>query len=174
MKEKSLVLKFVIKGNPVPWKRPGQSRYGRYDTQRGLKDSLGSIFLAGMKNLSPLTGKIKLIAIFFMPTPKSLPRKDRDGWHTRKPDLDNLVKLQLDSMNSIVFKDDSQVCAIIAMKGYSEIPRTELTVLEDFDEDDSRTDSDDASGGRCTCGNCGENEIDTGQAAPGGSSSGFA
>jgi hypothetical protein len=120
-----------------------------------------------MKNHQPLSGKIKLIAIFFMNTPKSVPRKERDGWHTKRPDLDNLVKLILDSMNSIVFKDDSQVCAIIAMKGYSEIPRTELTILEDFDDDAEHDDAagseDEAvTGGGCSCEHCQDDESDSG------------
>jgi len=132
---KPKIFKFTIRGNPVAWKRPGQSRWGRYDTQKSLKDALGSIFKVGLTNHPPLLGKIKLIAVFFMPIPKSLPTKDREGWHTKRPDLDNLVKLMMDAMNGIVFKDDSQVCAIIAMKGYGEIPRTELTIMEDFNDE---------------------------------------
>ena len=148
LEKESKTFKFIIRGDPVAWKRPGQSRWGRYDTQKSIKEALGSIFRMGMENQPPLLGKIKLIAVFFMPIPKSLRKSDREGvatqgWHTKRPDLDNLIKLILDSMNGIVFKDDSQVCAIIAMKGYGEIPRTELTILEDFDEDegdDSRRD----------------------------------
>ena len=135
--DKAEIFKFIIRGNPVAWKRPGQSRWGRYDTQKAIKDALGAIFRAGMNQHPPLLGKIKIIAVFFMPIPKSLPVKDREGWHSKKPDLDNLIKLCLDSMNGIVFKDDSQVCAIIAMKGYGDIPRTELTIMENFDEDDT-------------------------------------
>ena len=131
--------KFVIKGDPTAWKRPGQSRWGRYDTQKGLKNALGLIFKSGMNKHPILLGPIHLAVIFFMPIPKSMSiRKQRDtrGWHTYKPDLDNLIKLVLDSMNGVVFKDDSQICQIIAMKGYGETARTELTVTENLADEE--------------------------------------
>lgn len=135
MKErKSNTYKFTILGKPIPWNRPGSSKFGRYDTQKDIKRDFGLIFRCGMEKDQPLKGKIKLVIIFFMPIPKGS-SKMRDGeWHTKKPDLDNCVKLILDSMNGIVFEDDSQVCMLIAMKGYGEVPRTEITIFEEFDE----------------------------------------
>jgi len=121
---------FVIPIDPIPWKRPGQSRYGRFDLQKAVKDQLRAIFIRGMDKHQPLLGKVHLSLIFHMPIPKSLPKKERDGWHSKKPDLDNLIKLVLDSMNGICFRDDSQVCFIIAMKGYSDDPRTEILMVE--------------------------------------------
>lgn len=127
--------KFVIPIDPVPWKRPGQSRYGRYDLQKAVKNQYRAIFAIRMNKDLPLVGSVHLVVNFFMPIPKSLPLKDRDGWHSKKPDLDNLVKLVLDSMNGICFVDDSQVSFLIAMKGYDENPRTEIIMVEKKDDD---------------------------------------
>lgn len=129
----SRTFKFVVYGDPIPWKRPGQCRNGRYDTQKSIKNALGLIFSSGMNGKKPLIGRIKLVAIFFMPKPKSFKKNLFDEWHTKRPDLDNCIKFILDAMNGIVYKDDSQVCAIIALKGYSDIPRTDITVTEEFD-----------------------------------------
>lgn len=127
--------KFIIPIDPVPWKRPGQSRWGRYDLQKAVKNQYRAIFARDMGNHLPLTGSVHLVIVFHMPIPKSLPKKDWEGWHRKKPDIDNLVKLVLDSMNGICFLDDSQVCLLIAMKGYNENPHTEVIMVEK-DKDD--------------------------------------
>lgn len=126
----SNTFRFIIPIDPIPWKRPGQSRFGRYDLQKAVKNQYRAIFARSMNNHPPLQGNVRLSIIFFMPTPKSLPKKDRDSWHSKKPDLDNLIKLVMDSMNGVCFRDDSQVCLIIAMKGYSDSPRTEIIMTE--------------------------------------------
>ena len=50
--------------------------------------------------------------------------------HTKKPDLDNVVKICLDGMNGIVFKDDSQITSIHATKVYGEVPKVEVMVRQ--------------------------------------------
>jgi len=47
----------------------------------------------------------------------------------KKPDLDNICKAILDSLNGIAYKDDSQVVELIMSKHYAERPRVEI-VLE--------------------------------------------
>lgn len=48
--------------------------------------------------------------------------------HTKKPDLDKLVRTVLDGMTGILFADDSQVHAIVALKSYGENPGVQVTV----------------------------------------------
>ena len=48
-----------------------------------------------------------------------------------RPDTDNLVKLVLDALNRVIWRDDAQVCAIRADKRYTTTaPRTEVQVRE--------------------------------------------
>lgn len=67
--------------------------------------------------------------------PKRLQRKnDPKGLipHTKRPDLDNIVKAVLDSLN-IILNDDSQVHSLSASKAYAEInglPRTIITIKD--------------------------------------------
>lgn len=121
---------FFIPGNPIPWKRPGQSGNKRYDTQGYVKAQLRQLFYLRMGNHPPLLGKIRLRAKFYMPEPKQMPKSDRGGFHCKKPDLDNLLKIYLDCMSSICFRDDSQIYSIEAVKVYSDEPHTELHILE--------------------------------------------
>ena len=48
---------------------------------------------------------------------------------TKKPDLDNIAKLILDSLNGVAYTDDSQVVSLTIEKRYAEKPRVELTIL---------------------------------------------
>lgn len=81
-----------------------------------------------------ITGPIDVKMIFFMPIPKSWSKKKKDQavgeFHTKKPDADNLVKGVFDSLNKLVWKDDNQVCKILAKKIYATEPRIHLDIKE--------------------------------------------
>jgi Holliday junction resolvase RusA-like endonuclease len=49
---------------------------------------------------------------------------------TKKPDIDNLVKLVFDAMNRIVWMDDKQVSSLITKKVYSEKSKVSVKVYE--------------------------------------------
>ncbi len=49
-------------------------------------------------------------------------------WHTSKPDVDNLRKFYMDSLNKIYWKDDSVICAGQTLKQYSNRPRVEIVI----------------------------------------------
>lgn len=71
---------------------------------------------------------------FFMPIPKSMPKKDREQAetermrHDKKPDVDNLVKLYLDVLANVVINDDNAVEIKRATKVYSTNPRTMIFI----------------------------------------------
>ena len=66
-------------------------------------------------NAEKLTGPLSLdIDYYFKPS-----RHQFDYWHTKVPDLDNMIKFSLDAMNQAgFFVDDRQVCRIVAQKTY--------------------------------------------------------
>ncbi|HFD2043496.1 TPA: RusA family crossover junction endodeoxyribonuclease [Clostridium perfringens] len=73
-----------------------------------------------------LEGSIKAFIIAYYKIPKSYSKKRvqaiRDGLEkpTKKPDADNIVKIILDSLNGIAYKDDSQIIELIIIKRYTE------------------------------------------------------
>lgn len=72
---------------------------------------------------------VRLTIAFYLPRPKSLPK--RATAHTKKPDIDKLVRSCCDSLTNLVFRDDSQVCELVAMKHYAregEPPRVDIIV----------------------------------------------
>ena len=49
---------------------------------------------------------------------------------TKKPDIDNIVKIVLDGMNKFAFKDDTQVIKLEVEKKYTEKPRMYIKIEE--------------------------------------------
>lgn len=65
--------------------------------------------------------KAKIIAIF--KPAESLSKKKKEELlfkikYTKRPDADNIAKAILDSLNGLVYKDDSQVSALLVLKDY--------------------------------------------------------
>lgn len=53
------------------------------------------------------------------------------GYSTKHTDIDNIVKIVLDALNSICFYDDKQIVSVIANKYYTlETPRVEIMLEE--------------------------------------------
>lgn len=75
--------------------------------------------------------RMRLEAVFSFPI--SWPKRIRDLGrieHISKPDLDNIEKLVLDALNTIVFLDDSLVCEVIKRKRYGEGARIDVSFEE--------------------------------------------
>lgn len=55
----------------------------------------------------------------------------RSKWPTRRPDVDNCLKLALDALNGVAFRDDKQVCEVFARRLWGPIAQTliEVTAL---------------------------------------------
>ncbi len=72
----------------------------------------------------------------YYPIPKSATKEKRMEINagqcrpTKKPDLDNVVKVVADSLNGIAYKDDAQICFIIIVKHYGDVPRLEIQIEE--------------------------------------------
>jgi Holliday junction resolvase RusA-like endonuclease len=64
-----------------------------------------------------MTEAVRLTVAFYLPRPKSLPR--RVLANVKAPDLDKLVRATADAINQVVFRDDAQIVDMIAMKRYA-------------------------------------------------------
>lgn len=59
---------------------------------------------------------------------------------TKKPDIDNIIKIIMDALNGVAYPDDKWIVSLSASKEYSETPRVEVTIKEHYD-DTERTNS---------------------------------
>ena len=115
--------------DPEPWMRFGVNRRtgGIYDRQPNVRCFYKGIIASKYRD-EPLTCPLNVTISFRMPVAKSASGRARrdmiSGYlhHAKKPDIDNLVKLVLDTMTGIVYKDDCQIVRLAADKRYSEIP----------------------------------------------------
>ena len=134
----------VIPGEPVAQGRPKFSTFGgfprAYDPKKS-KDAKQSIkfFVADAmrkQNLTALEGPIMLYAQFGIKLPVSQERKRTPRprvWRTKKPDLDNLIKLIKDACSGVAFLDDNQVVKVSAEKiqcAQGEAPFTKIRFKE--------------------------------------------
>jgi len=74
-------------------------------------------------------GAVSLRVRFYMPRPKSLPKRSVE--HVKRPDLDKLVRAVKDSLTGVLWDDDSQVVTLMASKSYvvsGGMPRAEIEV----------------------------------------------
>ena len=79
----------------------------------------------------PLEGAVHLHMDFHMERPKSVTATKRPD-PVVKPDIDKLVRLTLDALTGVVFRDDAQVTVIKAEKCYEEGMQMPSTLIEVF------------------------------------------
>ena len=92
-------------------------------------------FLVDRWQSEPLEGPVSLYVSFDFAVPQSWPKWRRDGaltglkglqCHMAKPDVDNLVKMLKDAASGVLWRDDSQVHVVHAIKRWSEVASTRL------------------------------------------------
>lgn len=74
--------------------------------------------VAALNRAKPMDGPLLMTLRFYMPATIAS-RKNGITLHTKRPDLDNLCKAIKDALNEICYKDDAQVCSLIASKYYA-------------------------------------------------------
>jgi Holliday junction resolvase RusA-like endonuclease len=81
-----------------------------------------------------LTGPLALVMIVDVAIPPSWPEKRRSAAlaglerPTGKPDADNMLKLAMDALNRVLWRDDAQIVDVAVSKRYAAAPQTVLIV----------------------------------------------
>ena len=78
--------------------------------------------------------RIRIQAFFEVPKSSSKVKKEAmlngEILPAKKPDIDNIAKAVLDALNSVAYRDDTQVVELQLRKQYSEKPRVEICMEE--------------------------------------------
>ena len=132
---------FTVYGEPKGKGRP------RFNTKTGHamtpKDTVNYETLVHMEYMSQC-GNVKfpdgamldmrIKAYYSIPKSKSKKMKvlmlDGTIRPTKKPDMDNVVKIIADSLNQVAYRDDTQIVDCQCRKFYSDSPRVEVRILE--------------------------------------------
>jgi Holliday junction resolvase RusA-like endonuclease len=133
---------FTVYGEPVAKGRPRFSTRGKFpvaytpEKTKAYEFEVGMMALAAMGGTKPLEGALEAFIYITYAVPESYSKKRLEAClsglekHTKKPDLDNVVKCVIDGMDKIVFDNDSQITSIHATKVYGEVAKAEVMVRQ--------------------------------------------
>lgn len=123
------MIKFEILGTPVAKARPRLGKYGNTYTPTkttNYESLVKYTFKSNFPDHKPYLGIVEANITAIFEVPKSYSKKktkellETHDNYTNKPDLDNIAKIILDSLNKIAYQDDSQVTVLHLNKEYGE------------------------------------------------------
>ena len=131
----------IIPGKPFGKQRSRSTRAGHHYTPGATIAYESLVRLAGQAAMSeaharPLEGPVRLRIVAQSTPAASWSRKKRQEalagaiMPTGKPDLSNCVKAIEDGLNGVCYRDDSQVCVIVARKQYGDIAQVDVEVSQ--------------------------------------------
>ena len=133
---------FTVYGDPVAKGRPRFAKRGNFvqtytpEKTKTYESEVAMMAKAAMGASEALEGALEAFIYVTFAIPASYSKKRSEAClsglekHTKKPDLDNVVKSVVDGMDKIVFLNDSQITSIHATKVYGEIAKVEVMVRE--------------------------------------------
>jgi Holliday junction resolvase RusA-like endonuclease len=147
-----VIKEFVVTGEPKGKGRPRFNIYAQYSRPRTPEDTLVYENLIGWeyrrqcKDAFPEKTPIRMTISAYYTIPKSASAKRRTSMEsgeirpTKKPDIDNVVKVYADALNGVAYHDDTQIVSLMCEKYYSNEPRVEVRLenVEGGNEDGNR------------------------------------
>ena len=133
------MISFTIPGTPVPQGRPRFNSITKktyYDDKTtAYRDLVKRCAIKAQNGRDSLTGALAMIVDCTFPVPVSWPKKRKEKalsgkWHILRPDASNILKGIEDSLNGIVYDDDSQIVVSMCFKKYGAEPEAKVTVFE--------------------------------------------
>lgn len=134
---------FKIVGEPKGKGRPRMTKNGHTYTPKDTYEYENLVKLAftqAYPDWVPHKGEVLAYIDAYYSIPKSYSKKKKQLIEagiiqpTKKPDLDNIAKSILDSLNGIAYLDDSQVIELKVAKYYSDTPCVEVILVHDMEE----------------------------------------
>lgn len=123
-----MMYEFEVPGKIIGKGRPRLNTYtGIIYTPGKTKDYetlIEQYFLLKYPKFKPIEGRSKVSIVAYFMIPKNTKKADANQMlennisPTKKPDIDNIVKIVLDSMNKFAFKDDTQITKLEVEKIY--------------------------------------------------------
>ncbi len=138
----TFMVTFKVDGTPVPKGRARYARRGNFistytpEKTRTYETLIKDAAIEAMGASEALQTPVSLYLYIRVPIPASATKKrlqaiaSGEEKPTKKPDASNILKSVEDAMNSVVYKDDSQIVNIHITKVYSSVPGVDICVKE--------------------------------------------
>ena len=130
-------VRFCIDGEPKGKGRPRFSKGRVYTPEKTA--SYESLVALNYRNIAKgykFTSPVKvIISVFHKPPQRASKKKTNDMLcsrirPTKRPDLDNIVKIILDGLNKVAWDDDTQVVELVVSKYYGVEPFVGVCIEE--------------------------------------------
>lgn len=135
-----MIYEFEVPGKIIGKGRPRLNTYtGSVYTPTRTKDYENLImqyFLLKYPRYETFEGRVQVEINAFFEVPKTTKKADKVLMlehkinPTKKPDIDNIVKIILDAMNGIAFKDDIQITKLNVEKTYALEEKVQVKISE--------------------------------------------
>lgn len=135
---------FKVEGTPIGKGRPKFARRGNFVSAytptktRDYESLIADAAKQAMGSSEPLKTPVAAYIYITVPIPASYSKKRTEACLSglerpcKKPDIDNVIKAYLDSMNGIVYDDDTQVVSLHSTKRYGSVGLVEVLVKEEL------------------------------------------
>lgn len=130
-------MRFEVAGEVIGKGRPRFTRSGRTYTPKKTLDyekTIKRAYLNKYTYLSKKSLRIKICAYLEVAKSHSKVKKQKmlanELQCTKKPDVDNIVKVVLDALNKVAYQDDTQVVELVAIKRWSNESRLKVIIEE--------------------------------------------
>ena len=132
---------FKVDGQPHGKGRPRFSRAGGFvktytdEKTKAYEDLVRLSARKSMGSSEPLKTALDAFIYISFAVPLSYSKKRKEAClnglerHTKKPDIDNVVKAVLDGCDKVIFENDSQIINLYVTKKYGE-PHVEVLIRE--------------------------------------------
>ena len=137
---KSVMYEFEVVGDIKGKARPRVNTYTcQVYTPNSTKDYeelIKQYFKLKYPKYKPFENRVFVKIIAYFKIPKSTSKKDKELIlegklsPTKKPDIDNIVKIILDALNKMAFKDDNQITKMEIEKVYGEEEKIYVRIEE--------------------------------------------
>lgn len=131
---------FEVIGNIIGKQRPRVNMYtGNVYTPNNTKDYeeyIRQCFFLKYNKSEMLLNRVNIEITAYFKIPANTKKADKEKMlneeisPTKKPDIDNIAKIVLDSINKYVIKDDSQVTKISVEKKYAQESKLHIKIEE--------------------------------------------
>lgn len=133
------MVRLIIPGKPLGKQRPRVLKNGvTYTPKKTVEYEtfIKEMYVTECRSEKPKEGPVKMSIRAYFPIPKSVSKTKATSMErgnvrpTKRPDVDNIIKIVADALNGIAYKDDSQIVSCSLEKFYSSIPRLEIEIEE--------------------------------------------
>ena len=132
------IIQLNIPGEPQGKQRPKWSPAGTYTPKKTVsyETYIQELFAIKYPDFRPVESELKMTLQAWLMIPTSASKKKRKLMQDlalkpgKRPDIDNVIKVVMDALEKLAYKNDSQIVEAHLYKFYAERPRLDIRISE--------------------------------------------